>query len=343
MLVNNIHEYVSTALVVVKDDLRISYLNPAAESLFSTSRRKAAKMPLFNLAEGLDLMQEALAQGLSQDAPFTERERRLVVAGDHLVTVDVTFTPLPGKRVLLEFNQLDRHLRISREHNLISQNRAMREVMRGLAHEIKNPLGGLRGAAQLLERELDKDELKEYTSVIIGEADRLQVLVDSMLGPNAKPEKKHINIHRVLERVRQLVQAEAPKGVLIERDYDPSIPDLELEPNQMIQAVLNLVRNALEAVGDKGVITLRTRTNRQFTIDKVTHRLVIRIDIIDDGPGIPLEMQEQIFLPMVTTRANGTGLGLSIAQTLVNQHGGLIEFTSKPGQTVFTIWLPLEE
>jgi two-component system nitrogen regulation sensor histidine kinase GlnL len=261
------------------------------------------------------------------------------------MTVDCTVTPISEpqhKELLVELLHVDRHLRIIREENLLAQHQATRALARGLAHEIKNPLGGLRGAAQLLERELNNEALKEYTGIIIGEADRLQNLVNRMLGPNTLPQKRLINIHQVLEHVRSLVSAEAPPGVHIVRDYDPSIPELNADPDQLIQAVLNIVRNAVQAVGDHGEITLRTRTLRQYTIGQRRHKLVIRIDVIDNGPGIPPDMMESIFYPMVTGRPEGTGLGLPIAQFLISQHGGLIECASRPGFTTFTLLLPLE-
>jgi two-component system nitrogen regulation sensor histidine kinase GlnL len=338
-----VQEHLSTAVVLLDDRLRARYLNPAAEMLLGVSARQVEGQPFRLLAGGAAELEPAIRQALASGVAYTERERKLLTHTQQPMTVDSTVTPIPGPFALLELVQLDRHLRITREHQLIAQHRAIREVVRGLAHEIKNPLGGLRGAAQLLERELGAAGLKEYTQIIIGEADRLQALVDGLLGPNGRPQRRAINIHEVMERVRQLVQAEAAKGVEVVRDYDPSIPPLVAEPDQLIQAVLNLVRNALQAVGDAGRICLRTRTRRQFTIGDIVHKLVVRIDIVDSGPGIAPELLDQIFFPMVTTRVTGSGLGLPIAQTLVNQHGGLIECTSEPGQTVFTIWLPLED
>ena len=216
-------------------------------------------------------------------------------------------------------------------------------MVRGLAHEIKNPLGGLRGAAQLLEREIDEASLKEYTQIIIGEADRLQNLLNRMLGPNDVPDIQSTNIHTVLERVRELVQAEAGESLQVQQDYDPSLPELQADPELLVQAVLNIVRNAAQALEGKGDITLRTRVKRQFNIGVRKHRLVAVIDIIDNGPGIESDLQEKIFYPMITTRDEGTGLGLSIAQSLISRHQGLIECYSQPGNTVFTILLPLED
>ena len=262
------------------------------------------------------------------------------------VLADVTVSPLTEPQLedglLLELAHTERHRRIAREEHLLAQQQLTRTVVRGLAHEIKNPLGGLRGAAQLLARELNDESLKEYTEVIIGEADRLQKLLDRLQGPGGVPHNCWINIHQVLERVRTLVQAEASNGPELIADYDPSIPEIHADADQLIQAVLNIVRNATQALDGHGRIILRSRTERKFTIGHQRHKLVARIDIIDNGPGVPPELLDKIFYPMVTSHAQGTGLGLSIAQSLVNQHGGLIECSSQPGETIFTILLPLE-
>ncbi len=335
-------EHITTAVVMMDRDTRVHYLNPAAEMLFRVSLRQVSGQRLLNFAPAAELLDTLVRDVVHTGRTYTQRERRLPVSNNHLITVDCTVTPLPRERVLLELAEIDRHLRITREHHLVAQNRAIRELIRGLAHEIKNPLGGLRGAAQLLERELEAEDLHEYTQVIIDEADRLQDLVDSLLGPNAVPRRESVNIHQVLERVRQLAVAEAPSGVRLVRDYDPSIPPVTAQFDHLVQACLNLVRNALQALGNAGEIILRTRTQRQFTIAGRNHKLVVRIDVMDTGTGIPPEQLEQIFYPMVTTRPEGSGLGLPIAQTLINQHGGLIECSSEVGQTVFTIWLPLE-
>jgi two-component system nitrogen regulation sensor histidine kinase GlnL len=215
-------------------------------------------------------------------------------------------------------------------------------LVRGLAHEIKNPLGGLRGAAQLLDLELHDPELKEYTQIIIDESDRLQGLLDKMLGPNKLPNKKSLNIHEVLERVRQLVQAESSGSLLIKSDYDPSIPDIYADKDQLIQAILNIARNAVQALNGKGNIIFKTRIHRQMNIGRKRYKLAVKCDIIDNGPGVDPAMMSQIFYPMITGRAEGTGLGLSIAQALINQHSGLIECNSEPGKTVFSISLPME-
>ncbi|MBA1146633.1 nitrogen regulation protein NR(II) [Ectothiorhodospiraceae bacterium WFHF3C12] len=336
-------ENLATAVVLIDEHYRVDYLNPAAEVLFRVSTRQTNGQDIRKVVPGFAKLTDAIDRAVAQGATYTERETQIAAGPEHYITVECSVTPMENGRILLELTALDRHLRISKEHRLIAQNRAIRELIRGLAHEIKNPLGGIRGSAQLLDRELDHDELREYTQVIISEADRLQALVNGLLGPDAQPEKRLVNIHQILERVRHLVQAEAPKGVQISRDYDPSIPDIQVAPDQLIQAVLNIVRNAMQAVGKDGRILLRTRTQRLFTIGNITHKLVARIDIVDNGPGIAPEFQDQIFYPMVTTRAQGSGIGLSIAQTLVSQHGGLVECSSQPGNTTFTISLPLEE
>lgn len=339
-------ENLATAVLLLEPDLRVSYINPAAETVFATSARQARGMALGDFVAGAPEFETGLRRALASGHPYTERELQLAVPGARVITVDCTVTPLiePGHTtaLLVEMLQVDRHLRITREEHLLAQQQATRALVRGLAHEIKNPLGGLRGAAQLLERELPDPALKEYTRIIIEEADRLQNLMNRMLGPNALPHKRSISIHQVLEHVRNLVQAEAPPGVRLLRDYDPSIPAILADPDQLIQAVLNIVRNAVQALGGKGEIVLRTRTQRQITIGQKRYKLVARIDILDNGPGIPPDMLENIFYPMITGRPDGTGLGLSIAQSLVNQHGGLIECTSRPGRTVFTLLLPLE-
>ncbi|MBK1727406.1 nitrogen regulation protein NR(II) [Halorhodospira neutriphila] len=340
----SILEELTTAVLVVDERSRIVTLNHAAETLFRISSRQVLGQPLRQAARGTGLLQELVTAALRTGGAYTQRERRLPLHAERPVTVDCTVTPLARDRVLLELAEVDRHARITREQHLLSQNRAVQELIRGLAHEIKNPLGGLRGAAQLLEAELEGEPLREYTQVIIDEADRLRKLVDSLLGPNTPPRREPVNIHEVLERVRALVEAEGAEGEHepIVRDYDPSIPPVPAEHNHLVQAVLNLVRNARQAAGPGGRVTLRTRTQRQFTIADRPHRLVARIDVIDDGPGIPAEQQEQIFYPMVTSRSEGSGLGLPIAQNLVSRLGGLIECVSEPGHTVFTIWLPME-
>lgn len=333
------------AVISLDHTLRVTALNSACENLFGISRRHALNLPL---AEGIPHFAphiDRLQTALDASTGFIDRELALKKNGDPAITVDCTVTPMvvSGKAgLLIEVLPLDRQLRISRDELLLAQHQASRELIRGLAHEIKNPLGGIRGAAQLLEREFPDSAHREYTGVIIREVDRLQNLVNRLLGPNRLPQKAPLNVHEVLEHVRQLVQAEAAPDIRILRDYDPSIPEIVADREQLIQAVLNVVRNALQAVGNAGSIMLRSRTKRQITIGGMRHKLVIQIDIEDSGPGIPATMIEKIFYPMITTRAEGTGLGLPIAQYLIHSHGGLIECRSRPGCTVFSFYLPLE-
>jgi two-component system nitrogen regulation sensor histidine kinase GlnL len=336
----------NTAIVLLDDEMHVLYINPACEMLFAISARKANGMRLDEIIIEPVTILDRIRASTQTYHPFSERELQLLLPGERNLTVDCTVTPLDDPQqengLLLELIPMDRHIRIAKEENLIAQNHATQGLLRGLAHEIKNPLGGLRGAAQLLERELPDPELKEYTQVIIAEADRLQNLVNRMLGPNSLPNKQLINIHSVIQRVCTLVKAEVNSGVTIKPDFDPSIPELEADPDQLIQVILNLVRNAVQALDIRGEIILRTRTRRQITIANVRHKLVAMIEVIDNGPGIPKEMVEEIFFPMITGRAEGTGLGLTIAQSLINRHGGLIECSSKPGKTIFRIMLPLE-
>ena len=242
-----------------------------------------------------------------------------------------------GLGLLAELRPIEHELRLAREERLESEQSANRELIRNLAHEIKNPLGGLRGSAQLLERELDRAELREYTQVIIKEADRLQSLMDRMLTPHRAPRVEPVSVHEVLERVRSLGRAEF--GIDIERDYDPSLPELMADREQLIQAVLNIARNAAQA--GARTVTFRTRALRNTTILRQRHKLALELQVIDDGPGVPAEIQDKIFNPLVSGREGGTGLGLSLAQTFVHYHQGVIEFESRPGRTTFRILLPL--
>jgi two-component system nitrogen regulation sensor histidine kinase GlnL len=331
-------------VLVLDRTLRLHSLNPAAEALLDVSAKQVRGMRLRELLPEAEIFEAALERVIESDHPLTERDMQLPMPSAS-ITVDCVMTPLadavPVGGVLVELVDLDRHKQISREEQLLSQNESARALVRGLAHEIRNPLGGLRGAAQLLERELGSEDLKEYTRVIVHEADRLQALVDRLLGPRARPCMRPVNVHEITERVRTLIDAEAPSGVVVDRDYDPSIPDLYADPALLIQALLNVVRNAVQAVEGAGRVLVTTRVHRQYTIGQRRHRLVVRVDVSDNGSGIPDELRELIFYPMVTARSDGTGLGLSIAQSLVNQHGGLIECQSKPGNTTFSILLPI--
>ena len=340
-------DHLNTAVMLFDKELILKYLNPAAEVLFEvSSRHLVGQHAAVLLPCPANNAAERLAAALASQHPFTEREINVTVADGRTKTVNCTVLPLhhfdADAEILVELYQVDRQLRITREEQLITQHHATQALIRGLAHEIKNPLGGLRGAAQLLERELPDPALREYTRIIIDEADRLQTLMNRMIGPNMMPRRARLNIHDVLEHVRGLIQAESPRGPDVVRDYDPSIPDFMADQDRLIQAFLNLARNAAQATGIEGRIDFRTRVLRQFTIGSRRHRLVLQVQVRDDGPGIPEEIRDRIFFPMVSGRQGGTGLGLSIAQELINQHGGLIEWESHAEGTVFFVYLPLE-
>ncbi len=337
----------STAVLVFDSQSRLVYLNQAGEIMLAHSARYACGRSVYELVSNAGVLIEQLTGAITRQQVIAKRGCLLALPDAPDLKVNCTFTPVTESNhvqfVQLELHQVDHHLRVEQEELLINQQEATHALVRGLAHEIKNPLGGLRGAAQLLEREIRDTSLKEYTRIIIGEADRLQALMDRMLGPNSLPNMQPVNIHRVLERVRELVIAEAGQGLLIFQDYDPSLPDLNADADQLIQAILNIVRNACQALDGKGEIILRTRVLRNFNIGARKHRLIARIEIIDNGPGIDEELRKKIFYPMVTNRSDGSGLGLSIAQALVSRHHGLIECNSQPGETTFIILIPLDE
>nr|WP_300312910.1 nitrogen regulation protein NR(II) [Halomonas sp.] len=346
-MIQGITEHLSTAVLLLDGGLRLTWMNPAAESLLALSLSRLDGQYLPDLLAGEDDIGEVLAKSRDALHPYTQREARLCIAGGEILTVDYTVTPLSADQLLLEMQPLDRLLRISREEALQSRQESMKILARGLAHEVKNPLGGIRGAAQLLERDLaDAPQLKEFTHIIIEEVDRLRDLVDSMLGPNRIRHDEPLNVHKVLERVRSLVLAEEP-SVNIQRDYDPSLPELHGDEAQLIQAVLNIARNAVQALTESGTssptLIMRTRARRQFTLGAQRHRLVCELSLTDNGPGIPSELHETLFYPMVSGRAEGSGLGLSIAQSILHQHRGLIECDSEPGRTEFRLLIPLEK
>jgi len=336
-------EALNTAVLTFDRELTLTSMNPAAEALFEISSRQALGQPLERLLPGATDFAGSLRETLASNHPFTTRNLSMVLPLARRVTVDCTVTPVtePVEGLVVELNRVDRRLRLTEEERMLGQHAANRAVLRGLAHEIKNPLGGLRGAAQLLERELEgRSDQKEYTRIIIHEADRLRNLVDRMMGSHQPLQRQHLNVHEILEHVARLVSVEFPPTITISRDYDPSVPEIVGDPEQLTQAFLNLVRNAAQAVGEKGSICLRTRVERKFTIGKAHHRLVLRVDVMDNGPGISEELAERIFFPMVSGRAGGSGLGLSIAQDIVQNHGGLIACESQPQQTVFSVYLP---
>ena len=340
-------EFLATAVVVLDERFVVRYANQAAENLLDTAARSLIGQAFHPFFAEDAALEKALAEALvthwdysAQNVTYARPGREPLPLSCTLTRIDVAETPL-----LVELRPIEQQLRLAREERLVGEQQANRELIRNPAHEIKNPLGGLRGSAQLLERELDRAELREYTQVIIKEADRLQSLMDRLLTPHRAPRVAALGIHEVLERVRSLVLAEFSTGINIVRDYDPSLPDLIGDKEQLIQAVLNVVRNAAQALASAsaqaGTITLRTRAVRQVTLLRQRHKLALELQVIDDGPGVPEDIRERIFNPLVSGRDGGSGLGLSLAQTFVHYHRGVIECDSRPGRTVFRILLPL--
>ena len=332
----------STAVVVIDVGLRITFVNQSAESLLGASERQLLDRQLDEILrpaeELIALCNRAFETGLA----FRMREYACTAMLRSL-NLDCRITPYDdGHALVLELSDTTLERRMRHEAELIAQQKVSRAIVRQLAHEVKNPLGGMRGAAQLLQRQLDSRRLTEYTRVIIDEVDRLAALVDSILRPGGKLELRPCNPHEITEHVATLVEAEKPPGVKLERDYDPSLPKIPLDRNQLIQALLNIVRNAMQAVGAHGTIVIRTRAQNNVNLGRAFHRLVLCIEVEDDGPGIPKDLLENVFYPLVTGRTSGTGLGLTIAQELVAHHHGLIEVESESGSTRFSIRLPFD-
>lgn len=327
-------------------NLLIVDLNPAAENILGISCQRARGQSLLQLVDDEPEMREILAR-VAATGDHYANEMKLAPTEVHAEerTIDCHVSPvnIDNARLLVEITDVTRRTQISRENALLIQHGAGRQMIRQLAHEIKNPLGGIRGAAQLLERQLGDPEQREYTDVVISETDRLAALVDTLLGPGGPPKKEPVNVHELLEYVVRIVEAEDDKALSIHRDYDPGLPLIDLDRDQMIQAFLNLVRNAAAALDGHGNITLRSRAVTNFTIGDTRHRVIASIEIEDDGPGIPEDMQASIFYPLVTSRPEGTGLGLPAAQELISRHGGLIEFESRPGRTLFIVRIPLQQ
>ena len=336
----------SSGIILLDEHLLIVGLNPAAENILGISQRRAQGESLLQLVDDEPEMRDILT--------------RVVATGDHYANemhlaptevhnderiVDCRVSPVEADEacLLVEITDVTRRSQISRENALLIQHGAGRQMIRQLAHEIKNPLGGIRGAAQLLERQLDDAELREYTDVVISETDRLAALVDTLLGPGGPSNKQPVNVHELLEYVIKLIEAEEQKSLTIRREYDPGLPTIDLDRDQVVQAFLNLVRNAVSALEGHGTLTLRSRAVTNFTIGDKRHRVIATIEIEDDGPGIPTDMQDSVFYPLVTSRPEGTGLGLPAAQELLSRHGGLIEFESRPGRTVFFVRIPLDQ
>jgi two-component system, NtrC family, nitrogen regulation sensor histidine kinase GlnL len=341
-------DLLATLVAVVRTDGVVVFANAALEDVMGVSRRTIEGSALSSYFTEMQSFDNALL-GAQTNAFATMRYDALLrrpLQDPMPVHVIVAPTEVAGE-VLVELLPLEQQTRQDREERLIDQAQANKELIRNLAHEIKNPLGGIRGAAQLLQMEVESKDLIEYTQVIIHEADRLQLLVDRLLAPHRRPHVVgDVNIHEVCERVRSLILAEFPKGLRVVRDYDTSIPEFRGDREQLIQTVLNIVHNAAQALADRvnvgdAEIVLRSRISRQVTFGKQRYRLALELHVIDNGPGIPQDIKDRLFFPLVSGRDGGSGLGLNLAQTFVQQHHGLIECDSVPGRTDFKILIPL--
>jgi two-component system nitrogen regulation sensor histidine kinase GlnL len=334
----------ATAVVLLDMEHVVRYVNPAAENMLAISAKNIVGTPLDKVIAEPGLVIAAVKYASENNCGYTQHELPLAITGHAPLEVSCTVTPMEIAELtgfLIELSPVQQQLRIAREERLMDQSTQTRELIRNLAHEIKNPLGALRGAAQLLDRELERPELHEYTQVIMKEADRLQSLMDRLLTPHRLPQVTHFNIHEALERVRALLLAEFPDGITVCPDYDVSLPWLTADREQIIQALLNIARNGAQAMQGKGRIIMRTRVARRVTLAKKLHRLALMVNIIDNGPGIPHELKDRIFFPLVSGREGGHGIGLTIAQTFVSQHHGAIEVESRPGETRFSIMFPI--
>jgi two-component system nitrogen regulation sensor histidine kinase GlnL len=340
-------DMLATAVLIANDQQQVVYLNASAENLFAISLTQVAGRTLSEVFGDAPILSAAIRYATAHNCSYTEHELELAMYGRPVLQLACTVTVI-DHGLLLELRQIDQQLRVEREARLFEQSQAHRELIRNLAHEIKNPLGGIRGAAQLLERELERPALHEYTQVIIKETDRLQTLMDRLLSPHRMPTTGPVNIHEVLERVRSVMVAEFP-NIRVRRDYDISMPLLTGDREQLIQVVLNIARNAAQAlsgavdIARPGEIYFKTRIVRQVTIARSRYRHAICLEIIDNGPGIPEAMRERVFQPLISGRVGGSGLGLTIAHNFVLQHHGTITVASAPGRTCFTVLLPVLE
>jgi two-component system nitrogen regulation sensor histidine kinase GlnL len=342
-------EDLATAIVVCDKELIIKYINPSAEILFELSHGHVVNEHINLFFKDIDFFKDALIQAKTKRSSYREHEYFIKTKQNKTVCVSFTITSIEQKEFdfIVEFIQMDQQLRVAREERMFIQQQANSELLRNLAHEIRNPLGGLRGAAQLLEKELKDNSLKEYTQIVINEADRLQNLMNKLLTPHQLPVYKKTNIHEVLERVRSLILSEFPENLILTRDYDVSLPEFIGDREKLIQAVLNVARNGVEAMSQNNLkekmnLQFITRAESQIVFHKKKHTTAIRLDIIDNGPGINNELLDKIFYPLVSGKENGSGLGLSLAQNFITQHNGMIDCLSNPGKTKFSIILPIE-
>ena len=342
-------DLLSSSVILLDEDRAIRYMNSAAEDLLAVSGKTVRGLRLDNVAGCPGTLLEAIDNALAHRWSHSGQNIEIRRNDDAVLQLNCSVNPVDTEeaRLLVELWPIDQQIKATREERLLEQQLANRELIRNLAHEIKNPLGGIRGAAQLLEHELNNPGLREYTQVINKEADRLQDLMKRLLSPHRPMQPGSVNIHEILERVRSLLTAEFPKSLVIVRDYDTSLPELVGDREQLIQAVLNIARNAAQAIIHRadgqalGQITFRTRVARQVTLAKRRFPLAIELQVIDNGPGIPDDIRERMFYPLVSGREGGNGLGLTLAQSFVLQHQGTIECLSRPGFTCFTIRMPL--
>ncbi len=341
-------DLLATLVAVVDRQAVVLWSNAALEDLLGISRRNIIGLSFEDWLNASELLQNALLSASENEYALIRYDDLLLRPGQEPLHVQLLVAPAdePG-RFLVELLPLEQQARMEREGRLLEQAQANKELIRNLAHEIKNPLGGIRGAAQLLQMELESRELVEYTQVIIHEADRLQTLVDRLLAPHRRARVvSDVNIHEVCERVRALVLAEFPRGLKVVRDYDTSIPEFRGDREQLIQVLLNIVHNAAQALSERIVrgdaeIVLRSRVARQITFGRQRYKLALELHVIDNGPGVPDEIKDRIFYPLVSGKDGGSGLGLNLAQTFVQQHQGLIECDSRPGRTDFKLLIPL--
>ena len=342
-------------MIALDRQRRIVLLNLAAESMLGCSRRIALGQRINKICPLPESLVTQIDAVLLNRQTLITRQLEIPTRNMQTAIVDCIVSPMDNDNdhtdpplVLLELIDIDRQHKIAQERALFEQQERSQRMLRGVAHEVLNPLGGIRGAAQLLEQELGRSKLTDYTGLLIKEADRLQNLMQKMLGPNKRPQINEHNIHEILDYVSQLLLANNPDNVITRTDYDPSIPQLHCDREKLIQVFINLFSNALHALASRAdterppQVTLRTRVERNFTIRGQLKRLVCKVHVIDNGPGLDPELKETLFFPLVSGRPNGTGLGLSIAQSLVVQHGGLIECHSQPGRTIFEVTLPIE-
>ena len=341
-------DMLATLVAVVDTQARVCFANAALEDMLGVSRRALQGASLLDFVTEAETLSQALADADKYRFSALRYDARLLRANQETTPVHVIVAPgEQADEVLIELLPQEQQARQDREERMVSQAQANKELIRNLAHEIKNPLGGIRGAAQLLEMEIQAKELTEYTQVIIREADRLQILVDRLLAPHRRPHVVgDVNIHEVFERVRSLILAEFPRGLSVVRDYDTSIPEFRGDREQLIQVVLNIAHNAAQALAQRivtgdAVLTLKSRSARQVTFGKQRYRLALELHVMDNGPGVPDSIKDRIFLPLISGREGGSGLGLTLAQTFVQQHHGSIECDSVPGLTNFKILIPL--